>query len=143
TPQSPLDNQFIVQQIIDPLNVVVTEITRLRTRIDLQLLADLDRSRLPHTVQVLQRNVGRLVVRDVDTLNTWHLRPLRLLLEICFSAGSGPEPVPHAQGFPLTMPHRRHSGGLTPDAACDAGSTSRSHRPDPAGERSCSSRRCV
>src|SRR5712691_9984293 len=66
------DRVFAVEDGRQPGQVVVGQLLGPPLRVDLGLLAQPQRRGRPDAVDIAQRDVRRLVVRDVHTQDTWH-----------------------------------------------------------------------
>src|SRR5262245_32522172 len=75
--QRALDGVLAVEDAHQPADLVVGQFLGLALRVEPRLVAQLPRRRRADPVEVAQRNVRRLVARDIDALDTGHL--LRLL----------------------------------------------------------------
>src|SRR5580692_4786987 len=71
-PQTALDHVIAIQDGSNPGHVVVAELLCFPLRIDAGLIADADGQRRPDSLQITQGNMGRLIRRDVNALNTGH-----------------------------------------------------------------------
>src|SRR5262249_6122624 len=80
--QGPFDRVFLVEDAVQPVDVVVAQVLGLAVRIDPGLLAQPQGQRRPDAVEVAQRNVRRLFVGGIDTLNTGHGPKLLLALAL-------------------------------------------------------------
>src|SRR5690349_16300501 len=72
TAQLTLRQDFLVEIAVDLRDIIVGQFRRLHARIDAHLMAQPECDLLSDTVQVRQRNIDELVVRNIDTLDTRH-----------------------------------------------------------------------
>src|SRR5579883_212348 len=71
--ERPFDQIFLVEQNRDLGNLLVGEFFRPSLWIDLELLTYFQRGRRPDPANVAQGDVGRLIRRNVNALNTGHM----------------------------------------------------------------------
>ena len=76
TAELPFDHEPGVQMGVQTLNIIVGQFTSATLRVEAEAPTDPDRRRLTHPVQLLQRDVRRLVIRNVDTEYARHTRLL-------------------------------------------------------------------
>jgi hypothetical protein len=69
------DSVFVIEEGVDPLNFVVGQLTSPTIGRQVQRAADFHRDDRADAMKVLQRDNGRLVVRNVDTEDAWHQKP--------------------------------------------------------------------
>ena len=108
-PKRTLNGVILVEMVRNPADFVFRQFTRPLLRINPELVTDLDGKERPDPVQIAQRNMSWFVIRNVYAEHAGHLStPERFLLNrLCIRADT-----------------------ISPDAACDEDSTSRSQRSD-------------
>jgi hypothetical protein len=66
------DGVILIEQRGDPCDFVFTHLASVGLRVDPRLMAQLARGLRADAVQVRQRNDRRPVIRNINTLQTWH-----------------------------------------------------------------------
>jgi len=71
--QGTFNGVIVIEVTVKARDFVFRQVSRATLRVDTQRVTDLNRRRLANPKQIGERDVRRLGIRNVDTLNTWHI----------------------------------------------------------------------